>query len=164
MALVDVATFAAREEIGKECRVGLAHLQRLTYALVQRRLVVLERQDIVSPGLNDLPCNLALATHRVDGDDGALELQGGQQFWNGRDLIGLVGRANLAEHHAQTRGVGRHQMDSALVAPVRAAHGLAVDGYYLIEQSGTQVADPADKASLELRYRRNHWSLASPQY
>lgn len=46
----------------------------------QRLLVAFYRQDIVGPGLYDARGDSALATHRIDGDDRALEQQSVEEF------------------------------------------------------------------------------------
>lgn len=65
-------------------------IEVLAHRLVKRRMVVLDRQDVVSTTLDDLRCDLLLASHGVHGDDRPFELQFPEQFRNGCDLIGLL--------------------------------------------------------------------------
>ena len=55
--------------------------------LIQRFLIALQGQDIVGLAVDNLLGNGFLGSHRVDGDDGSLDVHQGQQFGNGRDFV-----------------------------------------------------------------------------
>ena len=68
---------------------------------VQRALVALEGENIVAALFHHLFGDVALAVHRVGGDDGALERQHLQKLGHGGDLVrlavdGQVGRGPAA--------------------------------------------------------------------
>lgn len=52
--------------------------------LARRALIALEGKDIVCSSVDDLAGDVALAAHRVDGDDGALDGQHVQRPWGRR--------------------------------------------------------------------------------
>ena len=59
--------------------------------LVQSGLVVLHTQHIVGAAGDNLGSDVVLASHRVDRDDGAFDVERRQQFRYRRDLVTLVG-------------------------------------------------------------------------
>jgi hypothetical protein len=116
--------------------------------LAQRSLIALEGKDIVGSPVDDLAGDVALAAHRVDGDDGALDGQHVQQPGDGDDLVGLVGHLDLGEHEALARGEGRDHVNRRLGA-FRAAQRLAIDRDDVGRGAGLR-RDPGGKAALEL--------------
>ena len=101
---------------------------------VERRLVVLERQDVVAAAGHDLPGDLALAAHRVRRHRRACQVEQRQQVRDGRDLVGLVGHRALGEDHTVVAVVGdderADQVGHAALVPgmfERAPDRLAVD-------------------------------------
>ena len=55
----------------------------------QRRLVFLDRQDVISPSLDDLNTNVAMRKHCITGDDLALNWQYPEQFQSGFVFVRL---------------------------------------------------------------------------
>lgn len=80
----------------------------ITHLLIQRGLVALDREHVVSPLLDDLGGDLALAAHGIDGHEQAFDVQGFQQFQDGRDLIALARHLLVAEHQPE---LGRERAD-----------------------------------------------------
>jgi hypothetical protein len=68
----------------------------------QRALIAFEREHIIGALVAHLGGNLFLATHRINGDDSALDREQIKQFRNCSDLVRLVGDLALAEHHPLT--------------------------------------------------------------
>ncbi len=79
--------------------------------LAQRPLVALQRQDVVGLLVDDLPRNLALASDRIDGDDGALDRQHVEQGGNGDNLARLVADLGLRQHETLSRRESRHRCE-----------------------------------------------------
>ena len=69
--------------------------------VMQRLLVALERQYIVGFLLDDLGGDCFLGSHRVDRDDGPLDVHRLQQLGDGRDLVGLLGTDLLPQGQAE---------------------------------------------------------------
>ena len=97
---------------------------------MQRSLIAFERDDVVGFLVLDLLGDGALAAHRVDGDDGALDRHHVEQRRNGDDLVGLLGDRDLPQHQPLPGRESRNHVDRLLgVLPgAGAARGLAVDG------------------------------------
>src|SRR5262249_51345541 len=55
----------------------------------QRRLVVLDREDVIAAGRNDGGAEVALAEQGIAGDDVSLHRQDAQQLQGGLVLVGL---------------------------------------------------------------------------
>ena len=117
----------------------------------QRALITLQGQDIIGFLVHDLLGDGTLATHRVDGDDGAFDVHHLEQLGNGDDLVGLFGDLDLSEHQALTRGEGRDHVDCCFSAflMVRSAQRLAIDRDHIRRNAG-QRGNPADEAALEM--------------
>ena len=100
----------------------------------QGRLIALQRQQKIGLVFDDLGGDFDLTPHGVDGDEGAFELfllgQMIEQDGDSRDLVGLLGHADLRQRQMGVGRVGaeRVQRFEALSFVVRAARGLAVDG------------------------------------
>src|SRR5262249_15345766 len=60
-------------------------------------VVALQGQEIVTTLALDLISNGRLAAHRIDGHNTAFDGKQVQKVWNGRDLIGLAVRLQLAD-------------------------------------------------------------------
>ena len=82
-------------------------VDRLLDLLVERRLVLLDGQDVVGFGLTDLLGDLLLAAHRIDRDQCPGDLQQLQQFRNRRDLVGFLLDHDLTQRQLVLRGPGR---------------------------------------------------------
>src|SRR5207245_10140148 len=65
--------------------------------------------EIVSPLALDLASNGRLASHRIDGHNTAFDGEQLEQFWNGRDLIGLGISFDLAYNEATVIGTPRRE-------------------------------------------------------
>ena len=115
--------------------------------LVQRRVVVLERQHIVGLVLDDGLCHRLLAAHRVDRDDRASELQLGQQIGNRIDFVGLVRHRLHAQHQARLRGKRAHQMHRGLLPVPTAPQALAIERDLLPRQSRQGLLHPLTKGT-----------------
>jgi hypothetical protein len=74
--------------------------------------------------------DVGIASHGVDGNQGAFEVEAFQKDWDSGDLVGFFLDRLLAQHEPAAGGEGRHQMQGLLagLAIVAAARGLAVDG------------------------------------
>ena len=117
--------------------------------LQQARLIALDRQQVVATLGDDLVGDELLATHSVDTDEKALEVEGRQEFGNGHDLVALAGHFLLAEDQPQVGGEGAYHVQRILPTIPRAAGRLAIDGEGAT-QGGYHPADPAAKRGFEL--------------
>ena len=97
-------------------RCGLKRLQEILHRFGQRRLIVLDREDIVRAPIADRLGDAGLCPHGVDGHDAAFQRQGGQQFGNGRLLVRLLRGRLLTENDSRAGGKGADQVQG------RAAH------------------------------------------
>ena len=104
----------------------------------QRRLIALQRQQEIGFVLDDLGGYFDLASHGVDGDESAFELpRRGQlieQHGDRRDLVGLLGHADLRQDEAGVGRIGAQRVQGfeALSPVVGATRGLAVDGDQIV--------------------------------
>ena len=114
------------------------------------RPLVLDRDDVVRGLGHDGVDHRMLATHGIERQDGALDLQGSHQFRDRRDLVALGRRLDLTQHETARVVPGRDQMRHARAPAMRAAQALAVDGDQLARQRGAQVLHPAHEEALEL--------------
>ena len=89
------AAVVAVDGLGAIVRDGRGIVEPQAHVVVQRRLVALQRQDVVATALQDGLRGGALAVHRVGGDDPALERQERQQLGQGPDLP-MVGGLGLS--------------------------------------------------------------------
>ena len=125
--------------------------------VVQRSLVTLQRQHVVSSLIDDLLGDGRLCPHRVDRDDGSLDIDKRQECGNRRDFVRFLRRCHLRQRQAKlarpnTDGMQGPQTPAAIVAsPQR----LAVDGQYRLLHThrlrgrGTQRRQPHRKAGLK---------------
>ena len=84
--------------------------------LAQRALVALQGEDVIGLLVEDLLGDVALAAHRVDGDDGALDRHHVEQLRDGDDLVGFLRHLDLPEHEALARREGGDHVDGRLAA------------------------------------------------
>ena len=63
---------------------------------VQARLIAFEGEHVMGALVDDAPGDLLLRSHRVDGDDRALEVEHIQEFGNRRDLVDFPSTARCA--------------------------------------------------------------------
>src|ERR687897_1226513 len=101
-AVIAVDRLVPADRRGLEA-VGLLLFDKHLNILAQGALVVLERENIVSPFVEDLARDGALAPHRVNGHDGAVDRQHVQQFRDRHDLVRLLRHLDLAEHQPSRR-------------------------------------------------------------
>ena len=78
---------------------------------MQAALVAFDAQDIVTFLLHDGRDDGALGAHGVDGDHGPREVEHGQQFRDGGDLVAFVADESLGEGDTGLAGPGAHGMD-----------------------------------------------------
>ena len=132
--------------------VGLCVLQETLRLPMQAALVALERQDIVGLSFTAGLGNLLLATHGIDGHDGARQLQGAQQLGNGRAFVALGIDLALAQHQPIFARPGTDHVDgfATLGAVMTAAQRLAVDGDNLGGKCLPQAARPVGETLRKL--------------
>ena len=122
---------------------------RVPNILQQFRLVLLHRQRKVAAPLDDLARNRFLATHRVNGHDGAMEFEHFQELRNRRDFVGLFRGRHLAQTEMLLGGPGAYQVQGAELRGARASQSLAVDGNVLDVEFSGDGGDPTLKALLK---------------
>lgn len=140
-----------------EARILPGLLQRLALgeaeALLERdlkgRLVAFDSQQIVGLLFPDLRSNLALAAHRINGDQIAPDQQAVKQFGDGGDLVALVTDLLLAQHQPTFGGEGTDHVDRPVLAIARASYRLAIDRQRSLAHRGHQAADPAPEGRFE---------------
>ena len=104
-AIVSVYGFRAADLGVREIARLLLRYQQFD-VIAQRPLVTFQPEDIVGFLLDDLPCDGALAAHRVDCDDRAFDRQQVQQLRDRDDLVGFVRDFHLSQHQALAGGEG----------------------------------------------------------
>ena len=87
---------------------------------MQRFLVSLQCQDVIPSLVNDLLGNRRLCPHRVNGDDGSVDVDERQQCGNCRDFVRFLCRGDLRECQAKfarpdTDGMQGPQASAAIV-------------------------------------------------
>ena len=130
--------------------VGAKAAPKVLHRLAQFGLVVLDRQYVVGAAILNNLGDGGLCAHSVDGDGATGQGQRGEQFGNGRDLVGLLRRGPLPQHQSCPRRKRRDQVQRGGVDSTRAAAGLAVEGHDLRPQNRQNAADPAPESGLEL--------------
>ena len=125
---------------------------------VQGGLVVLDRQKVVGPCIDDGLGESRVAAHGVDGDQGAVQVQPLQEGRNGGDLVGFHVHRLLPQHQLGVGGEGRHQMQrrTAGLAIMAAARGFAVNGDRSAcwgQHWATQAQKQAENRSRSTRFK-----------
>ena len=121
-----------------------------TYVSRQRRLVVLDREEVVAAALDDLRANVALAKHRVAGEDLAPSGQDAQQFLGRFVFVGLGIHSDLGQDGLGRRAVGGHEVLSRHFPVTTASRRLAVQGDGLFARALRQTGGrPNGQAVLE---------------
>lgn len=128
---------------------GLGIADEIAHPLVQRGLIARHREQIVRPLVDDLGGNVMLAAHGVDADQQALDVQGVEQFRDGRHLIALARDALLPQHQSKLGRKGANHVHRGAATIGRATQALAIDGHDTVERTN-DVADPAPEHGLEL--------------
>ena len=85
----------------------------------QARLVVLDRQEVVGAAGDDPLGGAPPGVHGVGGDQGPVQVQGGEQVPQGGDLVGLIRHSALPHDHSARPARGRQEVGAGL-SPVRA--------------------------------------------
>ena len=75
--------------------------------LMRCGFVGFEREDVVSPPVLDLTGNVGMAAHGVDGDDGSMELEFGEQARQGFEFVAFLGTDFVADAQACLADVSR---------------------------------------------------------
>lgn len=106
-------------------------VQKQDHIVMQRALVTLQRQRVVTFLLYDLLRDRTLAVERVGGHDGALQRKQLQQLRHRGDLVGLGVGGYLRQHHALLAAPGTDHVQGRLATgPIeRAAQDLPIDGH-----------------------------------
>jgi len=99
----------------------------------------------------DGPGDLRLGAHRVDRDDGAVQVEFLQQQRDGGDLVGFLLARLLAQHQSLAGRPGGDQMQrlASLAAVMGAPRGLAVDRDELRQRGVTEFLDAGEEAGFE---------------
>lgn len=114
-------------------------------------LVALDTQQVVASAFADLLGNIRLATHGINADDRPLEVQHGQQFRDGRDLIAFPIHLHLGQYHLISAAPCADQVDRPLTTDrvVAPSKGLPIDGYQLALSDLAYLGGPTHEAALE---------------
>jgi hypothetical protein len=131
---------------------------------MQRRLVVLHGQKIVGLGVENALGNVRIASHGVDRDQGALEIDAIEKGRNSGDFVRFFIDRLLPQDELAGSGEGGYQMQSLLagLAIMAAARGLAVDGNE-IGLVWPAFGDPRRKAGREqVRINSRRFSRLAP--
>ena len=94
------------------CAFG-RHLElshKVPHRLGKYRLIVLHRQKVISTAIPNGLGDVGLRSHRIDGDDTALEGQCREEFRNRRLLVRFLRRRALPEDQSCTGRKGADQM------------------------------------------------------
>src|SRR5271169_1965646 len=128
-------------------------LEEVDDPLMQCWLVILDGQAIIRARADDLPRDLGLTTHRVDGDHRTRQFEHFQQLGNGRDLVAFGVDDDLSQANVIRGRPGAHHVNGRLaVSHVEAAaERPPVDGDYLPIGDFVQGRDPTQQTLLELR-------------
>src|SRR6266446_7306886 len=110
--------------------VTLAGLhKRLPNVRAQMFLVLLDGQDVVRTSVDDLLSDGLLATHGVDGDQGAAYVEQFQERRYGRDFIRFLVDGHLAQRQALRRCPGANQVQRTKLGRSGAAQSLTINGH-----------------------------------
>ena len=95
---------------------------------MERRLVVLDGEQVVGPGVEGGLGDGGLAAHGIGRDQGTLEIEACDEGRNSGDLVGFFKYSLLTKHQPAVGREGRHQMQRLVAGPpMGAARSLAVD-------------------------------------
>jgi hypothetical protein len=124
-------------------------LQASPHVGTKRRLVVLDRQQVVVPVGADLLGDRLLAAGGVDADQRPVQVEHLQQLGDGRDLVALALDGHLGQAQAMPGGPGAGQVQAGAVGATCAAQRLAVDGDVAEAQGAADGVDPRREGALE---------------
>jgi hypothetical protein len=94
----------------------------------QRRLIVLDREDIVAAVVDDLLAQVTLAEEGIPGDDASADGQDAEQLQGRLVFVGLGIDPHLRQHRRGRAGVGSDEVLARHRTVAAAAQGLAVEG------------------------------------
>lgn len=101
-----------------------------------------------------------LASHGINRHQTALQIEKLEQFGNRRDLVGLFGRLDLAQHHTICRAEGTDHVDRPFTLPsaVQPTQRLAINGHHRALRHVEAGLHPLGKSTLELLgiHQRHH--------
>jgi hypothetical protein len=113
--------------------------------VVKLRLVVLDREQVVSSGVAYVPADLALTEDGVACDDRAVERQALEQRERSGDLV-LIGLDDeIADYRREAGGEGGEHMQRLGIVAAAALERLAIDGD--VAGRGIAEGEPAKHAS-----------------
>ena len=112
--------------------------------------VLLQRQQVVPAAIADRLGDPGLSAHRINGDQGSLQVQTFEQQRNGGDFVGLLFRRLLAKDDPLTGGPGGDHVQRLAPLPsvVAAPRGLAIDRDDL-RGTVAEVFNPGEEATFE---------------
>ena len=111
--------------------------------------VVFHRHDVVGLLVHDLSNNLVLASHGINRDRDAFDIQCVEQLQDRRNLVAFNGGPDLTQNQACAAVQRRHQVSHVRARVMRAAQTFAVQGNHLSGQRRTQLLHPAEEVCLE---------------
>jgi hypothetical protein len=109
----------------------------------QRKLIVLDRENVVTASVDDRLAQVTLAEDRIAGDNASLHRHNAQQLQGRLVFVGLGIDPELRQHRAGRNGVGGNQVLAGHGAVAAAAQAFAIqgeDGHFFLRQAG---GDPA---------------------
>jgi hypothetical protein len=119
------------------------------YVRDQPGLVVLGEEEVVALAVDHLLAEIALAEHRVAGDDAALDRQDAQQLEGGLVIVGLGVHPDLSQDGLGVLAVGGDEVLPRDIAVPAAAGGLAVQVEDQLGVGGQAGGDPGGQGGLE---------------
>src|SRR6266542_2726337 len=153
LLVATVSLLQARKRVMAQAReVTLEGLEQQPLAgLLQRRLVALDRQQVIAPLLPNLLGYVHLAAGRVDGDQGPFQVEDAEQLRDSGDLVGAFFHLLLTQDQVVGHRPGADQVQATAGRGLgTAAGGLAVDGNGLEPAGRAQGRHPAAEAGSEL--------------
>jgi hypothetical protein len=130
--------------------VGIKRLaEAVLNVLQQMRLVVFDRQHVVTPVGVDLLGKLLLAADGIDAHQRPVQVQQLQKLGNGRDFVRALFDRYLAKRQVVLGGLGTDQLQGTQLVRARTAQGLAIDGNLLDAEPLHQGQHPLAEASLK---------------
>ena len=121
--------------------------------LTERGLIVLDRQDVAGPLIeNGLGDELVASHGIISGDDASRQLHDPGKLRNGRDLIGFLLDLGLSQDKSIGCRLGTDHVKGlrAQRPVVRASRGLPFNGYYLAFGELTHRSYPIQETVAEL--------------
>ena len=126
--------------------------------LVQRLLVSLQGKEIVRLLRDDGLGKSSLCSHRIDGDGVTFEIELGEDFLDGPNLVLLFGNVVLAKGEALLGGPCTDDVNGTLLGGVTAAQTLAIDGDNFITErcaDGSKVGAEAVVEMIGIDHRKD---------